>query len=852
MRTRIRGGMRDVGGTLAVGLGCVLVSLGSPNDARAQIPLDVVARRHPGFAERMLAPRSNAGKPARLIVPWTRATGTTPPLRSTDAFAVVSLHHRDDYRGLTWSPPKRLLLDQVHEWVDSEGYRQLLREEMPELTDRGLGKGVTIGIVDGGIDLRHADLRNSDGTTRASWLLDFGSGALGYHPELEEEFGCTNRETPCAILSAKEIDEALSNAESNSVVLPEDRLGHGTHVASIAAGGGQANTAYRGVAPEATLIVALLAGDGVEVQDADVLLASKFVFERAAEAGQPAVVNLSLGGDFGPHDGSTLLERALVSLLDRPGRAMVVAAGNSGGTFSDGPENLTGPFGIHRDVRVDGQSLVELAIPAEQASFEGDVLIWVDTKPGEKISVGVDSERGAVLDPVTPGTSGDASTSSWKALVSNRAALDDPSLSDLEDGTLVLLSGHFRRNEVIRLRLVGDAHAALWVQGTGELSMTASTRGPLFAMARTGGTITVPAAAPELIAVGATLNRTAWTSRDGRQSELAMFTDQLDVTPGSVGFFSSVGPNQSGNSKPNILAPGAAIVAAMAPSADPMPPGAGRNLISMFGESAMCNEDPLCTVVDDSYAVAIGTSMAAPVVSGAVALLLERDPTLTQSQIMQLLQAGVSRQKASKTSPAWERSLPAAPGLLNLPRTHRAFELLESQTRAEPSKDQTWLTFADSYVSPGQTVEVHLWTRTADGDPALLDSSDLDVRVTNGKSSQKLTRQTPGLFRLVVKADADKPLTGSDALEVRVRYDGATLAKASLPIAGDLGDVRGFGRPTPRLRDESCGLASPHDSSRNWASLFVLASVVLLRRRRGHGGTAATRGPQRNHTSRDK
>ena len=49
--------------------------------------------------------------------------------------------------------------------------------------------------------------------------------------------------------------------------------------------------------------------------------------------GLPAVVNLSLGGDFGPHDGTSVLERGLSAFVgdDKPGRVIVVASGNSGG-----------------------------------------------------------------------------------------------------------------------------------------------------------------------------------------------------------------------------------------------------------------------------------------------------------------------------------------------------------------------------------------------------------------------------------------------------------------------------------------------------------------------------------------
>ena len=63
-----------------------------------------------------------------------------------------------------------------------------------------------------------------------------------------------------------------------------------------------------GVAPEATIIGARVsrAGDGA-IQDADIIQATRFVFEQAELLHMPAVVNLSLGSDFGTHDGSSAL-----------------------------------------------------------------------------------------------------------------------------------------------------------------------------------------------------------------------------------------------------------------------------------------------------------------------------------------------------------------------------------------------------------------------------------------------------------------------------------------------------------------------------------------------------------------
>jgi serine protease AprX len=86
--------------------------------------------------------------------------------------------------------------------------------------------------------------------------------------------------------------------------------------------------------------------------------------------------------------------------------------------------------------------------------------------------------------------------------------------------------------------------------------------------------------------------------------------------------WSSVGSTQDGYAKPEIMAPGARIVSNLAPG-------------SAF--TTMC---PAC-VVSGSYIRASGTSMAAPVVSGVVALMLQHRSNLTPDQVKaQLIRGG--------------------------------------------------------------------------------------------------------------------------------------------------------------------------------------------------------------------
>jgi len=227
------------------------------------------------------------------------------------------------------------------------------------------GQGVVVGIVDTGVDLAHADLQTADHKTRVAWLLDVSRSPEGLHADLESAYGCDGADTACAVFAASDLDALLANNGNP----PTDDFGHGTHVASLAAGNGLSSMVprYIGMAPEATYVVARVAQANGNIEDADVLRAVKFVFDRAADLGMPAVVNLSLGSDFGGHDGSSALESELSAMIgpDFPGRAIVVAAGNSAGLYSGLASPYPAPFGVHTEVHVplDSVSLVPLITP---------------------------------------------------------------------------------------------------------------------------------------------------------------------------------------------------------------------------------------------------------------------------------------------------------------------------------------------------------------------------------------------------------------------------------------------------------------------------------------------------------
>jgi subtilisin family serine protease len=211
-----------------------------------------------------------------------------------------------------------------------------------DTTDNSLrtsgGKGVIVGIVDFGLDFAHRNFRSVDGSTRVLALWDQKAPDSGRGPE-PFRYG--------RLFETREINEALANEDPYKALgysVPKDSLSdtgaHGTYVADVAAGNG-AGTGCPGVAPEADIVFVDVATGGPHLpgpqpvgsnfgDSVQLLEAIKFIFDYAQD--RPCVVNISLGTNGGPHDGSSPVETAIDRLVrEKPNRSVVIAAGNSMG-----------------------------------------------------------------------------------------------------------------------------------------------------------------------------------------------------------------------------------------------------------------------------------------------------------------------------------------------------------------------------------------------------------------------------------------------------------------------------------------------------------------------------------------
>jgi hypothetical protein len=196
------------------------------------------------------------------------------------------------------------------------------------------GSNVVVGFVDYGCGFAHPHFRKLDGQkeTRIRCLWDQRGGSA---PESPEDFGYGREfdegEINNALLNA---DPALGPAGAHQALGYQPSDAHGTQVMDIAVGnGGGVNPP--GVAPGADIIFVETALGELEPGESfgnsrHLVDAVRYIFKRAEKLNKPAVVNISLSSNAGPHDGSTPVEQAFDCMLQEPGRAIVMAAGNAG------------------------------------------------------------------------------------------------------------------------------------------------------------------------------------------------------------------------------------------------------------------------------------------------------------------------------------------------------------------------------------------------------------------------------------------------------------------------------------------------------------------------------------------
>lgn len=228
-----------------------------------------------------------------------------------DEYAIATCNYRDFFRVVN-----RLNID-VYELV----YQSIIFQQEIE-TSLGFGdyksyvclddyeetgENTIVGVIDSGIDYKHQDFLNEDGTTRIKYILDFSLEGNGVY-NLKSGRLYTEEDINLALKDDIDLEHM-------------DTVGHGTAVVSIAAG----NT---GVAYKANICVVKL-GD-TNIRSHEVIKGLYFLREVSKQLNMPIAINLSLGGNNTSHSGLTLFEEVINKFSILMNTAICVASGNEG------------------------------------------------------------------------------------------------------------------------------------------------------------------------------------------------------------------------------------------------------------------------------------------------------------------------------------------------------------------------------------------------------------------------------------------------------------------------------------------------------------------------------------------
>lgn len=467
-----------------------------------------------------------------------------------------------------------------------------------DLTPSHTGENTLIGIYDSGIDWQHPDfvfIENNTLKSRILYLWDqtltTGNPPSGYTYGFE--------------YTQDDFNTAL--AAGSSPFQTSDPSGHGTAVASAAAGNHRSGSLYSGAAPGANLII-VKGGDESFTSDKEIE-GIEYILEKADALGLPVVVNLSFGGHSGAHDGTSPLERYLQSQA-KNGTIFVAAAGNDG----EKPIHFADTLLHALETKNIDIQLQEFEAQSEQ----GDDIIEFDIwhSGSSSVSVTITTPNGFQLPAIQSGSRLNPQiTSSGTVEISNAVnginehnndkqiyiKISDQG-AELQPGTWTITFSEVSGQTPLIIH--GWMYNATMNEGS-TLKAQLTT-----ASADYNNLVSIPGTTTDIITVGAFVSKESWTSIDGQSYS------SVGAEYGSIAEFSSAGPNRTGVIKPDVSAPGEVTITAKASDSTP---------------------DNVFITPDSQHTVTRGTSFAAPITAGTIALLLAQDPGLNTNQVRQLL-----------------------------------------------------------------------------------------------------------------------------------------------------------------------------------------------------------------------
>ncbi|MCF0198910.1 MAG: S8 family serine peptidase, partial [Bacteroidaceae bacterium] len=522
-----------------------------------------------------------------------------------------------------------------------------------ELPQTYTGKGIITGIVDGGFDPNHANFRDEDGNSRFTYFATAEVNSLG---------------TGVNVSKYASPDPSVSGLSLQNFTTDDSQQTHGTHTLGIMAGSYRGDCKFATYDPVTGNDIALgdnpfygvaynsslYASSGASFDALIAMAVENMMEDRWYHDFRPMVVNLSLGGNQGPHDGTGPLSQYLDMIAEEDRVIFCVSAGNEG--------NI--PLSYHQTFTEDNNTFATLIRPYVYLNVRyGIVEIYSDTADDFEVQVILYNKARKKVARVFPLTTKDGSAQYLCSSEDYRQGENDivdatfanaydgyvgvGGMIDEESGRFYAGIDYYVTNTdnnpadettteaqyTLGFRVIGKAGQRIdcFCDGTftaldryGYESYTDNGETVPFVDGSFNGTISDIATGKNIIAVG------AYNTKDyaGGLGGVELGYDGA-YPENYVTDYSSFGTLVDGRNMPHVVAPGCLIVSSISTPYF-------NNAANGLREEVTCAKTT--EFGRDSYWYPMmGTSMASPLVAGAIALWLEANPNLSVYEARDIL-----------------------------------------------------------------------------------------------------------------------------------------------------------------------------------------------------------------------
>lgn len=450
------------------------------------------------------------------------------------------------------------------------------------------GTGVVVGVIDIGFEYCHPAFYDATGNTLRVKRVWNQKDTTGTAPD---GFNYGSEYTTESQMMAAETDDAS--------------MSHGSHVTNIAAGCGAPTgdgAVFKGIAPCADIVLV-----PAVLRAANIMDAISYIHSYAQSVGKPCVINISLGDMCGPHDGTSLMDRFVTSLVAQHPDSLVIvtSAGNSGNS----PDHIEKTFSPEDTLLITRPGIEHLR------TFAAELELWGDKNYSVALAL-VNYNTEAQED-----FTGFLTTGADTAIVVNLVASNNETLAC-----------HFKLSQrdsinhryCINIQYDTVPHNCIMI-----LTVRCDSVATVHAWSNLVSFISTPivpgtvegdshytmsgfgANSDAVISVGAYNTRLSYTTYTGYYQTTSSDYEMVNVAP-----FSSLGPTYDGRVKPDIVAPGHIIVSAC------------NRFDATVGGMTIIYDTIVWNGQVENYTVKQGTSMSSPMVAGIVALWMQHNPSL--------------------------------------------------------------------------------------------------------------------------------------------------------------------------------------------------------------------------------